>query len=56
VPRDKAGNPIPTEISRLSAGALGVSGLPATVKVDDPPEGERSEAAPKDEVLEEAEE
>ena len=56
VPRDKAGKPIRTEISRLSEAALGVSGLPATVKVDDPPEGERSQAAPKDEGLEEAEE
>jgi len=56
VPRDKAGKPIPTPISKLAHAELGVSGLPATVKVDDPPEEERSEAVPKDEGLEEAEE
>ena len=45
VPRDKAGNPIPTEIIRLSPAELGASGQAATVKggQDKPPEGEGQE-------------
>src|SRR5829696_291424 len=42
VPRDKAGNSIPTEIIRLSHAELGARGQAATVKggQDKPPEGE----------------
>jgi hypothetical protein len=56
VVRDESERPIETRITRMSVATLGASGLPATVKVDDPPEGEGGEAAPKDEGLEEAEE
>jgi gas vesicle protein len=47
VVRDEEGRPIETRISHLSEAVLGVSGLPATIKVDDPPEGEGNEAAPE---------
>jgi hypothetical protein len=42
VPRDEAGKPIRTEIVRLSAASLGVSGVAAEVTVDEDkrPEGE----------------
>jgi hypothetical protein len=50
VVRNEAGRPIETQIIRLSAGAVGVSGLSATVTVEekDSPEGVGSEAAPRD--------
>jgi hypothetical protein len=47
VSRDKAGKPIRTEIIQLSAAELGARGRAAKIKVDDPPEGEGTEAAPE---------
>jgi hypothetical protein len=44
VVRDENGRPIETTIIRLSAAELGASGRAATIKVDDPPEGEGPEA------------
>jgi gas vesicle protein len=45
VVRNEAGRPIETQIIRLSAAAVGASGMSAkvTVEEDDPPEGEDSE-------------
>jgi hypothetical protein len=40
VVRDENGRPIETTIIGLSPAELGARGLPATIKVDDPPEGE----------------
>lgn len=48
VVRDEAGRPIETQIIKASAAVLGASGLSATISVDDPPEGESSEAAPRE--------
>jgi hypothetical protein len=39
VVRDENGRPIEVRIIKLSAAELGARGLPATIKVDDPPEG-----------------
>src|SRR5215208_1137291 len=47
VPRDAAEKPIRTEIIRLSAAELDPRGRAAKIKVDDPPEGEGTEAAPE---------
>jgi hypothetical protein len=46
VVRNEEGVPIETTIISLSGASLGVSGLAATIKVDDPPEGEGGEDAP----------
>jgi predicted transcriptional regulator len=48
VVRDEEGRPIETKILNLSAAWLGVRGLPATIKVEDPPESEGGEAPPED--------